>query len=86
MNNIKMITLSYPYDKTPFMFCIVNKVEDKELGLKLTLKNGNSICVNNYSHYLLSESVSRFDKDRLKNIYIRLVSELTQMSEKAIMS
>ncbi|EBW2329515.1 hypothetical protein CBJ64_004489 [Salmonella enterica subsp. enterica serovar Agoueve] len=86
MNNIKMITLSHPYDKTLFMFCIVNKVEDKELGLKLTLKNGNSICVNNYSHYLLSESVSCFDKDRLKNIYIRLVSELTQMSEKAIMS
>lgn len=86
MNNIKMITLSHPYDKTPFMFCIVNKVEDKELGLKLTLKNGNSICINNFSHYLLSESVSRFDKDRLKNIYIRLVSELIQMSEKAIMS
>ena len=54
MNNIKMITLFHPHDKTPFMICIVNKVEDTELGLKLTLENGNSICVNNYDHYLLS--------------------------------
>lgn len=73
-------------EKTPFMICIVNKVEDTEHGLKLTLENGNSICVNNYSHYLLSESVSRCDKNRLKNIYIRLVSELTQMSEETIKS
>ncbi|EFH8046286.1 hypothetical protein ODQ81_24330 [Escherichia coli] len=86
MNNIKMITLFHPHDKTPFMICIVNKVEDTELGLKLTLENGNNICVNNYSHYLLSESVSCCDKDRLKNIYIRLVSELTQMSEETIKS
>ncbi|ECB6802126.1 hypothetical protein E0X36_10230 [Salmonella enterica subsp. enterica serovar Gambia] len=66
------------------MICIVNKVEDTEYGVKLTLENGNDICINNYSHYLLSESVSRCDKDRLKNIYIRLVSELTQMSEETI--
>ncbi|HFE0099409.1 TPA: hypothetical protein ACF7JI_004442, partial [Salmonella enterica] len=66
--------------KTPFMICIINKVEDTALGLKLTLENGNNICVNNYSHYLLSESASRCDKHRLKNIYIRLVSELTQNS------
>lgn len=52
MNNIKMITLFHPHDKTPFMICIVNKVEDTELGLKLTIENGNNICVNNYSHYL----------------------------------
>ncbi|MCD3047573.1 hypothetical protein GFJ81_23300, partial [Salmonella enterica subsp. enterica serovar Enteritidis] len=38
----------------PFMICIVSKVEDTEHGLKLTLENGNNICVNNYSHYLLS--------------------------------
>ena len=86
MKNIKMITLFHPYEKTPFMICIVNTVEDTELGLKLTLENGNSICVNNYDHYLLSESVSRCDKDRVKNIYIRLVSELTQMSEETIKS
>ena len=66
MNNIKMITLFHPHDKTPFMICIVNKVEDTELGLKLTIENGNNICVNNYSHYLLSESASRCDNDRLK--------------------
>ncbi|ECQ4866021.1 hypothetical protein F0C22_23695, partial [Salmonella enterica] len=66
--------------------CIVNKVEDTEHGVKLTLENGNDICINNYSHYLLSESVSRYDKDRLKNIYIRLVSELAQMSEETIKS
>ncbi|EAX4124423.1 hypothetical protein GBD42_06645 [Salmonella enterica] len=80
MNNIKMITLFHSHEKTPFMICIINKVEDTALGLKLTLENGNNICVNNYSHYLLSESASRCDKHRLKNIYIRLVSELTQNS------
>lgn len=86
MKNIKMITLFHPYEKTPFMICIVNKVEDTEHGIKLTLENDNDMYVNNYSHYLLSESVSRCDKDRLKNIYIRLVSELTQMSEETIKS
>ncbi len=68
------------------MNCIVNKVEDTEHGIKITLENGNDICVNDYSYYLLSESVSRCDKERLKNIYIRLVSELTQMSEETIKS
>lgn len=86
MKNIKMITLFHPYEKTPFMICIVNKVEDTEHGINLTLENENDMYVNNYSHYLVSESVSRCDKDRLKNIYIRLVSELTQMSEETIKS
>lgn len=84
MNNIKIITLFHPHEKTPFMICIVKKVEDTEHGIKLTLENGNDIFVNNYSYYLLSESVSRCDEDRLKNIYIRLVSELSQMSEETI--
>lgn len=79
-----MITLFHPHEKTPFMICIVNKVENTERGLKLTLENGNDICVNNYSYYLLSESVSRCDENKLKNIYIRLVSELNQMSEETI--
>lgn len=79
-----MITFFHPYDKTPFMICIVNKVEDTGHGIKLTLENGNDICVNNYSHYLLSESVSRCDENKLKNIYICLVSELSQMSEETI--
>lgn len=86
MNNIKIITLFHPYEKTPFMICIVNKVDDTEHGIKLTLENGNDICVNNYSHYLLSESVSRCEKDRKKNIYIRMVSELTLISEETIKS
>ncbi|EBS6353526.1 hypothetical protein D4E88_04290 [Salmonella enterica subsp. enterica serovar Albany] len=86
MNNIKMITFFHPHEKTPFMNCIVNRVENTEHGIKLTLENGNDICVNNYSHYLLSESVSRCDEDRLKNIYIRLVSELTLMGEETIKS
>lgn len=86
MNNIKIITLFHPYEKTPFMICIVNKVEDTEHGIKLTLENGNDICVNNYSHYLLSESVSRCEKDRIKNIYIRIVSEPTLISEETIKS
>ncbi|HDH0905247.1 hypothetical protein [Klebsiella pasteurii] len=86
MNNIKMITLFHPHEKTPVLICVVNKVEDTEHGIKLTLENGNDICVNNFSYYLLSESVSRCDKDRLKNIYIRLVSELTLMSEETIKS
>lgn len=70
MNNTKMITLFHPHDKTPFMISIVSKVEDTDHGLKLTLENGNNICVNNYSHYLLSESVSRCDKNRLKSFVI----------------
>ncbi|EAB7345158.1 TPA: hypothetical protein P5L69_003407 [Salmonella enterica subsp. enterica serovar Concord] len=86
MNNIKMITLFHPHEKTLFMIFIVNKVEDTEHGIRLTLENGNDICVNNYSHYLLSESVSLRDKDRLKNVHIRLISELTQMSEETIKS
>ncbi|MEG8076161.1 hypothetical protein [Escherichia marmotae] len=86
MSNIKIITLFHPYEKTPFMICIVNKVDDTEHGIKLTLENGNDICVNNYSHYLLSESVSRCEKDRIKNIYIRMVSELTLISEETIKS
>lgn len=65
MNNIKIITFFHPYEKTQFMSCFVNKVEDTEHGIKLTLENGNDICVNNYSHYLLSESVSRCEKDRI---------------------
>lgn len=86
MNNIKIITLFHPYEKTPFMICIVNKVEDTEHGIKLTLENGNDICVNNYSHYLLSESVSRCENERIKNIYIRMVSEPTLISEETIKS
>ncbi|HCU2314750.1 TPA: hypothetical protein OUJ77_004843 [Klebsiella aerogenes] len=86
MNNIKIITPFHPYEKTPFMICIVNKVEDTEHGIKLTLENGNDICVNNYSHYLLSESVSRCENDRIKNIYIRMVSEPTLISEETIKS
>ncbi|EAA7430677.1 hypothetical protein E0X27_08385 [Salmonella enterica subsp. enterica serovar Schwarzengrund] len=86
MNNIKIITLFHPYEKTPFIICIVNKVEDTEHGIKLTLENGNDICVNNYSYYLLSESVSRCENDRIKNIYIRMVSESTLISEETIKS
>ena len=36
MKNIKMITLFHPYEKTPFIICIVTKVEDTEHGIKLT--------------------------------------------------
>lgn len=43
MNNIKMITPFHPHDKTPFMICIVNEVEDTEHGIKLTLENGDDI-------------------------------------------
>ncbi|VEA28813.1 Uncharacterised protein [Salmonella enterica subsp. enterica] len=38
MNNIKMITLLHPHEKTPFLICVVNKVEDTEHGIKLTLE------------------------------------------------
>lgn len=36
--------------------------------------------------YLLSESVSRCEKGRIKNIYIFMVSELTLISEETIKS
>lgn len=86
MSNIKTITLFHPHEKTPFLICIVRKVENTEHGIRFALENSNDIFVNNYNHYLLPESVNRCDSSRLKNIYIRLMSELTQVSEEAIKS
>ncbi|GKV84811.1 hypothetical protein PEC301296_11230 [Pectobacterium carotovorum subsp. carotovorum] len=68
------------------MTCIVKYVEENEHGIKLTLENGNNIYVKDYSYYFLSESANDCDKERMVNVYGRLISELSQVSEETIRS
>lgn len=81
-----MITLFHPHEKTPFMICIVNKVEGTEHGIKLTLESGDNIHVKDYGYFFLSESANEFDQERMINTYRRLISELSQVSEETIES
>lgn len=66
------------------MICIVTDIEEHEQGVKLTLENGNSIYVKDYDYFFLSESADNCDKERMINVYRRLVSELSQISEGTI--
>ncbi|MEH0835393.1 hypothetical protein [Pectobacterium cacticida] len=84
MNNIKIITLFNTNEKIPFMTCVVKDVEENEQGIKLTFENGNSIYVKGYDSFFLSESANDCDKERMVNIYGRLISELSQVSEETI--
>ncbi|QQA74556.1 hypothetical protein [Pectobacterium parmentieri] len=86
MNNIKIITLFHVNEKIPFLTCIVKDVEDSEQGIKLTFANGNSIYVKDYDSFFLSESANDCDKERMVNVYGRLISELSQVSEETIRS
>ena len=86
MNNFKIITLFHENGKIPFMTCIVTDIEEHEQGVKLTLENGNSIYVKDYDYFFLSESADDCDKERMVNVYRRLVSELSQISEGTIRS
>ncbi|MBA0219289.1 hypothetical protein H4F33_13865 [Pectobacterium brasiliense] len=86
MNNIKIITLFNASEKIPFMTCIVKDVEENEQGIKLTFESGNSICVKDYDSFFLSESANDCDKERMVNVYGRLISELSQVSEETIRS
>lgn len=69
MRNIKIITLFHENEKIPFMTCMVKDVEENEQGVNLTFENGNSIYVNYYDSFFLSESADDFDKERMVNVY-----------------
>ncbi|WP_113626225.1 hypothetical protein [Pectobacterium peruviense] len=84
MNNIKIITLFNANENIPFMTCIVKDVEGNEHGIKLILENGNNIYVKDYGSFFLSESANDCDKERMVNVYGRLISELSQVSEETI--
>lgn len=86
MNNIKIMTLCHANEKIPFMTCMVKDIEENELGIKLTLENGNNIYVKDYDFFFLSESANDCDKERMVNVYGRLISELSQVSEETIRS
>lgn len=86
MTNIKIITLFNTNEKIPFMTCMVKDVEEHEQGVNLTLENGNSIYIKDYDSFFLSESADDCDKERMVNVYMRLISELSQVSEETIRS
>ncbi|MEQ9881280.1 hypothetical protein F157LOC_03317 [Pectobacterium brasiliense] len=86
MNNIKIITLFHAYEGIPFLICIVKDMEENEQGINLILENGNNIYVKDYDSYFLSESANACDSERMVNVYGRLISELSQVSEETIKS
>ncbi|GKW26721.1 hypothetical protein PEC311524_43150 [Pectobacterium carotovorum subsp. carotovorum] len=86
MTNIKIITLFNTDKKIPFMTCMVTDVEENEQGIKLILENGNNIYVKDYDSFFLSESANEHDKERMVNVFGRLISELSQVSEETIKS
>ncbi|MGQ5289412.1 hypothetical protein ACULN0_08665 [Pectobacterium actinidiae] len=86
MNNIKIITLFNAKENIPFMTCIVKNVEENEYGINLTLENDNNIFIKDYGSFFLSESADDYDKARIVNVYGRLISELSQVSEETIKS
>ncbi|WP_226100538.1 hypothetical protein [Dickeya oryzae] len=86
MTNIKIITLFNTNEKIPFMTCMVKDVEENERGIKLTLENGNNIYVKDYDSFFLSASANDCDKERMVNVYERLISELSQVSEETVRS
>ena len=86
MDNIKVITLFQHGQNIPFMTCIVKDIEENKQGMKLTLVNGNNIYVKDYDSFFLSESVDDYDKERMVNVYRRLISELSQVSEETVRS
>ncbi|MEF9674630.1 hypothetical protein ABRQ00_15100 [Pectobacterium aroidearum] len=86
MNNIKIITLFYANKNVPFMTCMVKDIEENKHGIKLILENGNKIYVKDYDFFFLSESANEHDKERMVNVFGRLISELSQVSEETIKS
>lgn len=54
MENIKIISIFKINEKVPFMTCIATDMEESEGGIKLMLESGESICIKDYSYYLLS--------------------------------
>lgn len=68
------------------MICVVSKIEEIGNGIKLTLENGNNVCIEDYGYYFLPESANTYDNKRIINIYARFISELSQISEETIKS
>lgn len=68
------------------MTSIVKDVEENECGIKLILENDNNIFIKDYDSFFLSESADDCDKTRMVNVYGRLISELSQVSEETIRS
>ncbi|WP_246871263.1 hypothetical protein [Dickeya zeae] len=66
------------------MTCMVKDVEENKQSIKLTLENGNNIYVKDYDSFFLSESANDCDKERMVNVYGRLISELSQVSEETV--
>lgn len=46
------------------MICVVSKIEEIGNGIKLTLENGNNVCIEDYGYYFLSESANIYDNKR----------------------
>lgn len=86
MTNIKIITLFNTNDKIPFITCVVKDFEENGHGIKLILENENNIYVKDYDSFFLSESANDCDKERMVNVYGRLISELSQVSEETVRS
>lgn len=86
MNNIKSLTLFLHNQSIPFMTCIVKDIEKNDQEMKVTLENGNNIYVKDYDSFFLSESANYCDKERMVNVYGRLISELSQVSEETVRS
>lgn len=86
MNDIKIITFFHKNEHISFMTCMVKNVEEHEQGVDLTLEKGNSIYVKDYDYFFLSESADDCDKERMVNVYRRLISELSQLSEETVRS
>ncbi|GKV80617.1 hypothetical protein PEC106664_13910 [Pectobacterium carotovorum subsp. carotovorum] len=84
MNNIKIITLFHANKNVPFMTCMVKDIEENKYGIKLILENGNKIYVKDYDFFFLSESANEHDKECMVNVFGRLISELSQVSEETI--
>ncbi|QIZ47711.1 hypothetical protein [Dickeya zeae] len=84
MNKIIMI---FPAKgKIPFMTCMVKDIEENKQSIKLTLENGNNIYGKDYDSFFLSESANDCYEERMVNVYGRLISELSQVSEETVRS
>ncbi|MBN3239841.1 hypothetical protein [Pectobacterium versatile] len=86
MNNIKVITLFHGNQPIPFMSCLVKDIEENKQGITLTFENDHIIHVKDYGFFFLPESVGKYDKARMVNVYERLLSELSQVSTETIQS
>ncbi len=86
MKTIKIINIFKAKENIPFVPCLITSMEENEKGINLTLENGENICIKDYGYYFLSEADGDLDREQMVNSYLRLISELGQMSEETITS